>query len=256
MATVSYHFYSRYLAHQTQVCAVLPEINEDPLPDSYPVLYLLHGRGDDCTSYIRNSSIERYANEHQVIVIMPSAETSFYVDGVYGKRFFSYMTKELPRAMGHWLPIAQQPDRTFIAGLSMGAYGALKIGLTFPETFAGIGIMSAGIRPDQLPDFMPTREENDILHEDVRRAFGDGTFKPEDDPQELIKTRLSEKRAIPPILHYEGRQDMLYGQNSDFRAFAESLGLNYRYEEWDGEHDWLFWEEALRRLMNAFFKER
>ena len=253
MAYTSCRFYSKYLAHQTNVCLLIPECNGKEPEGEFPVLYLLHGRGDDCTSYVRNSCIERYAEEHRVLVVLPSGETGFYVDGVNGKRFFSYMTKELPMVMRSWFPVSKDPGRTYITGLSMGAYGALKIGLTYPERFAGIGIMSAAVRPDQFPDFAPTDEENDILHEDVWQAFGKGAMAPEDIPQELILARRREGRPIPPIRHYIGKQDMLYEMNDDFRRFALAEALDYRYEEWDGGHDWIFWDEALPVMLKEFF---
>lgn len=253
MAYISCRFYSKYLAHQTNVCVLMPEFYGKDPKDDYPVLYLLHGRGDDCTSYVRNSRIERYVEECGIIAVLPTAGTSFYVDGVNGKRYFSFLTKELPEIIKSWFPAAKDPSKTYIAGISMGGYGALKIGLTYPEHFAGIGIMSAGIRPDQLPDFAPTDEENEILHENIRQAFGDGTIRPEDIPQNLISVRLAEKRPIPSIRHYEGKQDMIYEMNDDFRKFAENQPLDYRYEEWDGFHDWVFWDEAMQKMFNEFF---
>ena len=253
MAYLSFHFSSRYLAHQTQVCVALPEPNGNPMQERYPVLYLLHGRGDDATSYLRNSSIERYAQEHQVVVIMPSAETSFYVDGRVGKRFFSYLTKELPVVARQWFPISRDKKDTFLAGLSMGGYGALKIGLTLPEHFSGIGVLSAGIRPDQMPDFMPTEEENEILHENVRLAFGEAGMDADDIPQELLKKLVQEGREVPPIYHMEGTMDMLYEMNQDFRTLARTLPVPYHYEEWEGGHDWIFWEKALDKLFTEFF---
>lgn len=256
MAYLSCHFYSKYLAHQTQICVALPEAYGKPVQKEYPLLYLLHGRGDDSTSWLRLSSVERFADEHRVAVVMPSAETSFYMDGIYGKRFFSYLTIELPAVVQQWFPVTSSPESTYIAGLSMGGYGALKIALSMPERFAGIGIFSAGIRPDLLPDFAPTPEENDILHENIRLAFGEPPMKAENIPQELLRMRLQEGRKIPPILHYEGSEDMLYEMNRDFRVFAESLPIPYHYEEWPGEHNWVFWEEALRKLFEAFFTER
>lgn len=255
MAYISCHFYSRYLAHQTQICLALPEAYGKPFQESYPVLYLLHGRGDDCTSFLRNSSVERLADEYGVAVVMPSAETGFYVDGTCGKRFYSYMTRELPAVVRQWFPVSARPEQTWLAGLSMGGYGALRIGLSLPERFAGIGIFSSGIRPDQFPDFAPTPEENEILHENIRLAFGAAPMSPKDIPQELLRMRLQEGRPVPRILHYEGCQDMLYEMNQEFRSFAESLPIRYHYEEWQGEHDWIFWEEALKKLFHEFFGE-
>ena len=252
MALINCRFYSKYLAHQTEVNIMLPERDKNVPKGGYPLVYLLHGRGDDATSYLRNSSVERYVNEHCMAAVMPNAETSFYMDGVYGKRFFSFLTKELPEAVQDWFPVTKDPDKTFVAGLSMGGYGALRAGLTFPEKYRKIAIMSAATRIDLMPDFEATEEGNEILHDDIRRAFGDRASAPENVPSEMIRRLMAENRRVPSILHYEGRQDILYDMNVSFRDFALRNHLDYKYEEWDGEHDWIFWEEALRRMFIEF----
>ena len=72
----------------------------------------------------------------------------------------------------------------------MRGYGALRIGLSNPEKYSKIGIFSAGIRPDLLPDFEATEEGNDILHENIHAAFGTGSLTEKDDPYAMIKTLL------------------------------------------------------------------
>ncbi len=245
MTYMNCHLHSKYLAHETQISILLPD---DIAEGGCKVLYLLHGRGDDCTSWVRNSNIERYARERGIVVVMPSAETSFYVNGINGKRFYSYIAEELPEWVGRWLPISQDPQKTFLAGLSMGAYGTLRIGLANPERFQKIAIFSAGIRPDLLPDFEDTDVGNEILHENIRAAFGPKGISGRDDPYVLIRELQTQGRRIPTIVHFEGRQDMLYEMNTRFRDFARSQNIDYRYEEWEGGHDWIFWDEALRRL--------
>lgn len=256
MAYISTHFYSKYLAHDTQITLALPD-DPDLIPeDGLPLLYLLHGRGDDATSWLRKSSIEEYVCRYGLAAVMPSAECSFYTDGIYGKRYFSYMTKELPRLVRAWFPVTGDAGRTYIAGLSMGGYGALRIGLSCPEAFSVIGIMSAGIRPDQIPDYEETDTGNRILREDIRAAFGEGSLKREDIPRDMILDRIREGRKIPGILHYEGKQDMLYEMNQDFRNFALENRLDYAYEEWDGLHDWTFWDRALEKLLSQIERRK
>lgn len=248
MNYINCHLHSKYLAHETQISILLPDGPGELPADGCKVLYLLHGRGDDCTCWIRNSNIERYAGERGIIVVMPSAETSFYVNGMSGKRYYSYIAEELPQWVRRWFPVSDKPQRTFLAGLSMGGYGVLRIGLTKPEQFGKIAVLSAGIRPDMIPDYEDTVEGNEILHEDIQAAFGQNGLSGQDDPYALIRKLKSEGKSIPPIFHYEGKQDMLYEMNEKFRLFAQSQNIDYRYEEWDGMHDWIFWDEALRRF--------
>lgn len=168
MALFNCTFYSRYLAYDTQVNVILPENRapyqfDDTKPYRFQVLYLLHGRGDDCNGWMRGTSIEQYAKEHRIAVVMPSGEDSFYVDSFHGKRYFSYLTEELPQKLKQWFPISDASEDTFIAGLSMGGYGAAKIGFTYPERFAGIGLFSAALRPDQLYDIFDNDLDNAIM---------------------------------------------------------------------------------------------
>ena len=255
MALFQCTFFSKYLAYDTQVNVILPE-DRSSLPEkaegkaTYPVLYLLHGRGDNCTSWLRNSRIEQLACQHQIAVVMPSAEDSFYVDSVNGKRYFSYMTKELPALMQRWFPISSEPEHTFIAGLSMGGYGTLKLGLTEPERYAGIAFFSAATDPQQLYNLFDDPMDSSIINDNLNRVFGGLPFPAEYIPIELLKARIKEGCRIPPMIQFEGKQDMLYDMNQQFLQEAKQLGQSIHYEEWDGEHDWKFWDVAIERALN------
>ena len=257
MALFQCNFFSKYLAYDTRVNVILPE-DRSVLPEAeepkktYPVLYLLHGRGDDCNAWVRNTRIEQLAIQHQIAVVMPCGEDSFYVDSVHGKRYYSYMTKELPVLMAHWFPIASDPEHTFLAGLSMGGYGTLKLGLTEPERYAGIAFFSAATDPQQLYNLFDDPMDCEIINENLDRVFGGLPFPTQHVPIELLKARIKEGCKIPPMIQFEGRQDMLYDMNQQFLQEAKELGQGIHYEEWDGEHDWTFWDAAIERALNLF----
>ena len=260
MALFQCSFFAEYLGYETKANVILPETRSIYQPgengtDRYKVLYLLHGRGDDYSSWARNTCIEQFAQEHAIAVIMPSAEDSFYSDSVGGKKYFSYMTQELPQKMSTWFPVSIRPEETYIAGLSMGGYGALKIGLTYPERFAGIGAFSSVIWPDQIPSFFETPMENRMLEQNLSRIFGGRKLEDQDDPIVLLKQRLQEQRTVPPIVQYEGTQDILYKMNQEFCQLAKQLGQDITYEEWEGVHDWRFWNRAIEKFLNHFLCE-
>ena len=100
-----------------------------------PVLYLLHGLSDDHTAWSRRTSVERYAESAGIAVVMPEVQRSFYTDMVYGLRYFTYIAEELPALCRRLFPLSERREDTFIAGNSMGGYGALKAALRFPERF-------------------------------------------------------------------------------------------------------------------------
>ena len=108
--------------------------------NKYPVLYLLHGMTDNQTIWTRNTSIERYAAEHGIAVVMPNAHLGWYTDMQYGFDYFTFFSEELPTLCERFFPcISNDPKDRFVTGNSMGGYGAFKLGLTCPEKFAAIG---------------------------------------------------------------------------------------------------------------------
>ncbi len=254
MAVMHCNFFSRYLSYDTQVNVILPENRapyqfDDTKPYRYQVLYLLHGRGDDCNGWMRCSNIERFASEHRIAVVMPSGEDSFYLNSADGKEYFSYMTEELPAKLAQWFPISDRPEDTFIAGLSMGGYGTLKIGLTYPERFAGMALLSPVTEPEGLYGIFDNELDNRLMAANMVRTFGK-EVKKEDDPISLLENCMKEGKKMPMILHYEGAQDLLYEMNQSFLKRAKELGTDISYEEWDGEHDWTFWNEAIQKVLN------
>ena len=260
MALFQCNFYSKSLGYDTQVNVILPENRGDYSFDEsrnycFQVLYLLHGKGDDCNGWLRKTSIERYAQSHCLAVIMPTGEDSFFTDTVSGKLFFTCLSEELPQKMGRWFPISNQPEDTFVAGLSMGGYGALKLGLTYPERFGGVGAFTAVTMPDQVyeANWGPNdAEDREKMEKNLRNVFGEDRYQQKDLPMCLLDRCVKEKKKVPPIFLYEGRQDLLYGMNQKFYRKAKDYGLDITYEEWDGGHNWDFWDAAVKKVLDAF----
>ena len=106
------------------------------------VVYLLHGLSDNCTGWTRYTSCERYARERNVALVLPEVQRSFYIDGVYGLNYFTYVAQELPQACRRMFGLSDKRENNYIMGLSMGGYGALKCALTYPRNYAGCGSFS------------------------------------------------------------------------------------------------------------------
>ena len=107
-----------------------------------PVLYLLHGMSDDHTIWIRRTSVERYATQYGLALVMPNAHRSYYTDMVCGLKYWTYISEELPRLMQTFFKFSDRPEDTFVAGLSMGGYGALRNGLKYHDTFGAVAALS------------------------------------------------------------------------------------------------------------------
>ena len=100
MAFIELDLRSGYLNSHEEVWMILPD--EKPPKDGYPVLWLFHGAHQDCSEWVRNSSVERFANERGLAVIMPTMLHSYGMDMKYGADYFSMVTRELWPEL-HWM---------------------------------------------------------------------------------------------------------------------------------------------------------
>ena len=267
MAIIESKFFSKELFRSVCVNVILP------LPESgdaffgsktlypkegqkYPVLYLLHGFSADHSDWSRFSGIERYAQEKQIAVVMPGVDNSFYCNLKEGGNYYNYYTKELPEVMQSLFPISAKRENKFLAGLSMGGYGAFKAALRNPESFAAAaslsGGMSCGAGPgwnctsaDNRPSAVPTARFE-------RAAFGENRelLKPEEnDLKVLLKAAMDSGKPMPKLYQACGTEDFVYACNREYRDYAIQLGAPLTYEEGPGIHNWDFWDPYIRRVV-------
>lgn len=213
MAVLSINFYSTVLGHDTDVNVIIPD--EKNITDfsikrvEYDTVYLLHGMGDNASGWGRYSNVERYANETGFLVVMPSAEHSYYTNAVNGKAWGDFFEIELPYHLNKWFNLSQNK---FIAGLSMGGYGAFKIGLMHLNEFKGIAGFSSVISLVELKKQAP-EELKPTVDQVYKTIFGTT------DPTESIHNLVSEVETYcidqkgPLIIHYCGLDDFLYDDN-------------------------------------------
>ena len=245
MALIHTHFFSRVLGTRTACDVVLPQRKAAcrRADEPWPVLWMLHGAGDDETSWARNTSIERYVAQYGLAVVFPMAHLSRYADMVHGPRYFTYIADELPAIMRDMFPLSDKREDNLIAGASMGGVGSLRIGLSRPENYRAIGCFSAGFSNYKLhhavaPD--PRRDKQ------FRLAFGDVDLSGLDDQTVCLANELIRKNAAAPaIYHTCGSEDYLLNNAHEVRRFFESIPGNpfhYTYEEYSGEHKWPYWD--------------
>lgn len=240
MALLKVEYMSKALEMTTSFQAILPD--EGNLEDA-KVVYLFHGLTDNCTNWTRYSCCERYASEWGVALIIPEVQRSFYIDGVYGLNYFTYISQELPQAVHRMFGLSLAREKSYVMGLSMGGYGALKCALTYPQRYAGCGSFSGvtdldGMRTIPAPP----------LHSwEFDALLGPGqTAEPQNDLFTLAKTA----KSLPPIYLSCGEQDRLYPMNTVFARLLETLGAHYRFDHRPGSHTWDFWDRSLRDCMD------
>ena len=130
MTHATIRLFADTLGKFTQCEVLLPDRPQPGRP--VPALYLLHGLSDDDTVWMRRTAIERCAGNRYLAVVMPDGDRSFYSDMIDGSRYFAYVTDELPRLMEATFPLSRERQGRFVAGLSMGGWGAFKAALNLP----------------------------------------------------------------------------------------------------------------------------
>jgi S-formylglutathione hydrolase FrmB len=209
-----------------------------------PVLYLLHGLTDDHTGWSRHTSVERYADDAGIAVVMPSAYHSFYTDEVHGHAYWTFVGEELPSLVASLLRLSQRPEDTFVAGLSMGGYGALKLALSHPERYAAAASLSGTLDIHYLAD----REDRAAIW---HRAF-DGGIAEENDLFEL----LAKAPSVPPLYVGCGTADGLLDANERFIAAAGAAGVEVTSDIRAGDHEWSLWDTQIADVIAWLPAER
>jgi putative tributyrin esterase len=209
-----------------------------------PVLYLLHGLSDDHTIWQRRTSIERYVEPLGLAVVMPAVSRSYYTDMAHGARYWTFVSQELPRLSQALFPISAERSDSFVAGLSMGGYGALKLALSLPNRFAAAASLSGAL------DVVRHTETEGADLAEYRDRFGDITkLRGSDNDLCALAAQAAQARRQPRLYQCCGTEDSLYADNLAFRDEARRLGLDLTYEEGAGQHDWAYWDRQIQRVL-------
>ncbi len=250
MGLIKMEMYSECLSRGTSVNVIIPEKGEGVLNSegNYPVLWLLHGASEDYTAWLRNSSIERYLKRVGIACVMPSADLSFYTN-VDGGRYMDYVALELPEICSRLFPISSDPRDNFITGLSMGGYGTMKLGFTFPEKYAAMGILSSANFIDLDVGMAPggrraplnfVRELVFGTGEDMSAAHGT-----EHDMMHLAKLASESGKPLPKVFAACGTQDSCHDTAVSNIKYLRELENPYEcmFMDGPGHHDFEFWDE-------------
>lgn len=215
----------------------------------YPVLYLLHGWSDDDSIWMRRTSIERYAMERGLAVVMPKVELSYYQNMASGMAFYDFVAEEVPRLCETWFPIRRDRAGTFAAGLSMGGYGAFLLGLSRPDRYAAVASLSGALDVEGLRE----RFEEEGRRAKMAAIFGvDGeAFDAGNrDLFRLVERTASGRMDLPRMYQWCGTEDFLYENNLRFRDHAKQHGLRLDYHEGPGDHGWGHWDREIQPVLD------
>jgi enterochelin esterase-like enzyme len=223
---------------------------------AYPVLYLLHGSGDDHTGWVQFGQVQHIADRviaegkaGPMIIVMPNADTPFrgyfnIPDGSYAYEDFFF--KELIPHIEKTFRVRSERRYRAVSGLSMGGGGTIYYAMRHPEMFAAAAPMSATTSAWLRAEHKATPQQV----EDFRRAYN----------LESILSSASEQdlEAYKRIRWYVtcGDDDFLYKDNSDLHVLFRSKNIPHEYRVKDGGHTWTYWRmelpEALEFISKSF----
>jgi S-formylglutathione hydrolase FrmB len=247
------NFYSDTLASRCSMNVLLPQRKVREAHQNYHppfrVLYLLHGYSDDHLVWHHRTSIEWYAEGLNLAVVMPSVQNSFYTDMAHGGKYFTFLTEELPSLLHELFPISTKREETFVAGLSMGGYGAFKLAFSRPDLYAAAASLSGAV---DIRERVKVNDEpnNQAWLDNMRNNFGD-LAKISGSPHDLFElVHLCSPLAVKPrLFQCCGTEDFLYADNIRFRDLIQSLGFDYTYTESSGDHRWEYWDMMIQEVL-------
>jgi putative tributyrin esterase len=240
MAFATINYMSRSLVKASSFNIVFPD---DPkIPRPWAVFYLLHGLSDDHTIWQRRTSIERYVEGLPMAVVMPDGGRGWYTNAIEGYAHEDDLIKDVVGLVDRTFPVKAERTGRAIGGLSMGGYGAVKLGLKHHAMFASVNSHSGALGflrgdPAKSKGFSP----------EFSRIFGEKPAGGPEDPFAIVE-KLDHGR-IPALRIDCGTGDFLLDQNREFHAHLETMRIPHEYQEFPGGHDWAYWDDHVRQAI-------
>ena len=237
-------FHSQALQREMAYCLLLPTDYETS-KRSYPVLYLLHGLWGSENDWLALTNVAEQVKGLPLIVVMPQADDSWYVNAATRPeaKYEDYVFGDLVQEIESRYRAEKDRDGRFVAGLSMGGYGALKEGLKQPQRFAVVGAFSATANAAR-------RVRLDVKTPAIAFGAADSETRKANDVMLLIGR--SDPKSLPYIFVMTGFDDPVALEDS--RAFlnvAQLMRVQYEYHELPARHDWPFWQKSLESFLRV-----
>ena len=239
MAFATINYFSRSLQKASAFHIVFPEDPNTPRP--WAVFYLLHGLSDDHTIWMRRTSIERYVAGLPLAVVMPDGGRGWYTNAAEGHKYEDDLIQDIRGLVERAFPVKADRSGRAIGGLSMGGYGAVKLGLKHHELFGSVNSHSGAVGIFRDPERVKQ------LSPEFRRIFGEHPKDGPEDPFALVE-KLDHGR-LPALRLDCGTEDFLIEHNRSFHKHLDALHIAHEYEEFPGGHDWSYWDRHVQEAI-------
>jgi len=238
-------FFSKSLQRQMKYRVLVPS-SYDTEDSSFPAFFLLHGLYGSYEDWTKRTKLEQYSAATEYIIAMPDADNSWYSNWYKDpqNKFGDYLVQDFVPEIEKHYRVAPGRENRVIAGLSMGGYGALKIGLLHPDMFRIAASFSGALNPTtdmaaQHPDFAIQ----------LNKVYGppDSSTRAEND---IFKIAGSADAKSAPYFYLDcGADDPFLTTNRDFTSLLRSHKFAYEYHELPGNHNWVYWNSRIRYFL-------
>lgn len=260
MALITLNFFSQALNRTVPCNVVIPSDKvvargaEAAPRGPYKTLYLLHGILGNYTDWVAGTRVQALANAHDLCVVMPSGDNKFYCDSALSGDYYArFIGQELVEFTHATFNLSTRREDTYIAGLSMGGFGALVNGLRNMDTFSHIAAFSAALIKDRILGAVQEPGHDFFTRAQYCTLFGlqkvaDFEGCPWD--YDALARAAGPQRDKPRIYMACGTEDGLIAANTAYRDLLEAQGFTVTWRQERGGHDWNFWDRAIEWVMD------
>ena len=252
-------YFSNALCRRTSFDVLIPNDRGIDSSGFYPTdtmhtLFLLHGYTGKAGNWVPEDVVQKY----RIAIVMPNAENSFYLNGLSsGHAYQTMVGEELVDYVRKTFHLARCREDTFIAGMSMGGFGALHTGLAYPETFGKIAALSSALIVHSIAHMKPGDNPVVANYDYYRECFGDleTVESRETNPEVQIQLLKARGGIIPDIFMCCGTEDFLLEGNRSMHEFLLREQIEHTYYESSGNHDMAFWSEYIVKAVEWMFRK-
>lgn len=250
MALFECKLYSHVLHEPSQVSVYAPDRKNAGMSD-FNVVLLLHGMCCDGKDFFMRTGVAAYADAADAVLIAPSCGNNYFADGQNGLKYETYLFRELIPFLQKTFSLNVSREKNFILGTSMGAFAAVRLGLTYPDRFKAVCSLSA---PLDLKTAVETLRDN--IRDCRRRAFCSVYGSCEQfggSSADILHLIERTPPATAPFLWlYVGRNDPLLQINKQTAEKMREKGFALSLETDDGAHDWASWDRQAKRFFDLY----
>lgn len=227
------------------ICVFVPPFKD--LKD-IPIVTLLHGVYGSSWIWAHKAGVHFTALKMMELGFIKPMVIAMPSDGLWGDgsaylphnnaNYEKWIVEDVIDAVIENIDSTSKKSKLFISGLSMGGYGALRLGAKYPHRYAAFSGHSSITNKDQLSIFM----EEDVSNFDQSDAVNEDVFN-------LL---FKNKAVIPPFRFDCGKDDILIEQNRTLHNQLVLNGIKHKYQEFEGAHEWSYWEEYIKYSLLFF----